>query len=65
VIFDHIATQLAGWVERIDARQLPVCEDDGFREGLNPSYAFQSEGKSLAWFERENFGAARTFLSAQ
>ncbi len=27
-----------GWVERSDTHQLQVGEDDGFREGLNPSY---------------------------
>jgi hypothetical protein len=29
--------QCVGWVERSDAHQLRVCEDDGFREQLNPS----------------------------
>jgi hypothetical protein len=50
-------------VERSDTHQLRACEDDGFREGLNPSCALQSErGHGV---ERENVSAARTVLWAQ
>jgi len=32
-----------GWVERSDTHQLRVCEDDGFRDALNPSCALLGE----------------------
>jgi hypothetical protein len=27
-----------GWVEHLRYPSVAICEDDGFREGLNPSY---------------------------
>jgi hypothetical protein len=30
--------QRVGWVERSDTHRLKFAKDDGFREGLNPSY---------------------------